>query len=184
MTRIFAFLALFAVLFVGATALLGLSLSDIRNPQNLEAQRWATVHRLSGVAAALAVMFVNGIAATYFIGTSRWCREVVDTYGLDATLWRASAALKRRTFPLSVANMLLAVAMVALGGAADPGASVQLQPVAGVTWAQIHLVAAFAGLAWFIYSSTLQWNNIQANREVIDAIMAEVRHVRAARGLD
>ena len=184
MTRIFAFLALFAVLFVGATAFLGLSLSDIRNPQNLAAQRWATVHRLSGVAAALAVMFVNGIAATYFIGTSRWCREVVETYGLDPALWRASAALKRRTFPLSVANMLLAVAMVALGGAADPGASVQLQPVAGVTWAQIHLVAAFAGLAWLVYSSTLQWNNIQANRVVIDAIMAEVRRVRSARGLD
>lgn len=184
MTRIFAFLALFALLFVGATAMLGLSLGDIRNPQNLDAQRWATVHRLSGVAAALAVMFVNGIAATYFIGTSRWCREVVDTYELDPALWRRSTSLKRRTFPLCVANMLLAVVMVALGGAADPGASLQLQPVGGVTWAQIHLVAAFAGLAWFLYSSVLQWNNIQTNREAIDAIMDEVRKVRAARGLE
>jgi hypothetical protein len=183
-TRIFAILALFAVLFVGATALLGLNLGDIRNPQDLDAQRWATVHRLSGVAAALAVMFVNGIAATYFIGTSRWCREVVETYRLDPLLCRRSTTLKRRTFPLCVANMLLAVVMVALGGAADPGASVQLQPVGGVTWAQIHLVAALAGLAWFVYSSTLQWNNIQANRDVIDAIMIEVRRERAARGLD
>ncbi|MGD9644086.1 MAG: hypothetical protein AB7U73_00130 [Pirellulales bacterium] len=184
MTRIFAILALFAVLFVGATAILGLSLGDIRNPQDRDAQHWATVHRLSGVAAALAVMFVNGIAATYFIGTSRWCREVVETYGLDPALWRRSTSLKRRTFPLCVANMLLAVVMVALGGAADPGASVQLQPIGGITWAQIHLVAAFAGLAWFVYSSTLQWNNIQANRDVIDAIMIEVRRERAARGLE
>src|SRR5687767_4100847 len=40
-------------------------------------------HWLAGVAAAIAVLFANSIAVTYFIGTNRWCKEVVDAYSLD-----------------------------------------------------------------------------------------------------
>ena len=40
---------------------------------------------LTGTSAALAVVFVHSIAVTYFIGTSRWCKEVTETYQLDAS---------------------------------------------------------------------------------------------------
>ena len=51
MTRIFTVLAWLAILMVAANLILGLSLGDIRqlDPTVL---RWATVHRLAGVAAA------------------------------------------------------------------------------------------------------------------------------------
>lgn len=184
MNRIFSILASFALLFLIATMVLGLTLGDLRNPDDHVAQRWGTVHRLSGVAAALAAMFVNGIVATYFVGTSRWCREVSETYGLDMQFVRRSNLLKRRTFPVTVMSMLAIVGIVALGGAADPGATRQLEPLPGLTWAQLHLFGAMLGIAFVAFVFFLQWNNIQANRQVIDDVMAEVRAIRTAKGLE
>lgn len=184
MARIFAILATFSVIAIGATLVLGLTLGDVRNPDDLVTQRWTTIHRLSGVLAALAVMFVNGIVVTYFVGTSRWCREVTEAYDLDRTLLRRSNALKRATFPLAVVNMLVIVGIVALGGAADPGASLRLQPLGSLTWANLHLAGAFIGLTIIAFASVRQWMNIQAHHEVIEGIMAQVREIRAARGLE
>jgi hypothetical protein len=184
MARIFGVLATFAVIFVAATLVLGLTLGDVRNPDDTATQRWATVHRLSGVAAALAVMFANGVVVTYFVGTSRWCREVCDAYGLGTDFVRESNAIKRRTFPLAVFNMLMIVGVVALGGAADPGASLQLKPLGSLTWANIHLIGALLGLTFLVGASLKQWINIQAHHEVIERVMAAVKEMRIARGLD
>ncbi len=41
--------------------------------------RRATLHKMLGIAAALITVLVNFITVSYFIGTSRWCLEVVDT---------------------------------------------------------------------------------------------------------
>ncbi|MBW8883863.1 MAG: hypothetical protein JF612_03605, partial [Planctomycetia bacterium] len=45
-----------------------------------------TLHMLLGAAAALVTLLVNSITVTYFIGTSRWCKEVCEAYGLSAAL--------------------------------------------------------------------------------------------------
>lgn len=39
-----------------------------------------------GIATGLLALFVNSVSVTYFIGTSRWCKEVVDTYELETEL--------------------------------------------------------------------------------------------------
>ena len=75
--------------------------------------RWATVHRLAGVAAGLAVVLVNSIVVTYFIGTSRWVKEVTETYRLDSQFIARSNALKRRTFPWAMLSMLAIVGVIA-----------------------------------------------------------------------
>lgn len=184
MSRIFAVMAVFATVLMAATLVLGLSLGDVTNAEDQTAQRWATVHRLSGVAAALVVVLVNSIAVTYFVGTSRWCREVVETYSLAPDLARRSQRLKRQTFPLAVIGMLTVVGVVALGGAADPAASLQLEPLLGLSWPQWHLVGAMAGLVVIAGSFLWQRTNIEANHEVITAIVEEVRRIRQERGLD
>ncbi len=84
---------------MAAALVLGLYVGDLHQQPSPDTLRWASVHRLLGVAAALVVVLVNSIVVTYFIGTSRWCKEVVETYGLDAQFIRRSVALKRRTFP-------------------------------------------------------------------------------------
>ena len=179
MTRIFAVLALFAVMFMAATLVLGLSLGDIRTDRSLDTQRWATVHRLSGITAGFLVVLVNSIVVTYFIGTSRWVKEVVETYRLDLDYIRRSNALKRRTFPWAVSAMLTIVAVVALGGAADPGAHPGSEQ-----WTQFHLVGSILGLAFIAWASVAEWNKIYANHQVIEEVMNEVRRVRTERGLD
>jgi len=182
--RIFLNLALFALAFLVATMMLGLFLGDVRDPTDSVTQRWATIHRLSGVAVALCLVLVNSIVVTYFIGTSRWCREVVDTYQLDQNFTRRGNAIKRRTFPVAVICMLVAVGMVALGGAADPGASLQLQPLFGLTWANLHLFGALLGTAVMAFGFFIEWSNIHEQRALIQQILDEVRRIRVARGLD
>ena len=120
MERVYSRAAMFAVAPMLATALLGLWIGDLHGQTDRAVLRWGTVHRLSGVFAALMVVLVNSMAVTYFIGTGRWCREVVETYGLSAALTQRAKAIKRAAFPGSVIGMLAVVGIVALGGAADP----------------------------------------------------------------
>ncbi len=179
MTRIFTVLAWFALLLVATNLILGLCLGDIRQPDPT-VQRWATVHRLFGVFAALAVVLVDSIVVTYFIGTSRWAKEVVETYRLDPQLARRTTLLKRRTFPWATLSMLVIVAVIALGGAADPSTH---RPDTA-SWALPHLVGALAGLAFIGWAFVVAWNNIYQNHQAIDDIMAEVKRVRVERGLE
>src|SRR3989337_2072811 len=102
---------------MAAALILGLSVGDLYHDRSADTLRWATVHRLTGVAAALVVVLVNSIVVTYFIGTSRWCKEVSETYGLDRALVHRGTQLKRRTFPWAVMGMLTVVGLIALGGA-------------------------------------------------------------------
>jgi hypothetical protein len=125
--------ATFAVALMMATAGLGLWLGDLHGQTDPAVLRWGTVHRLSGVLAALVVVLVNSMAVTYFVGTSRWVREVVETYGLDAGLVTRSRRLKRSAFPFAVAGMLAVVGIVALGGAADPATGRRCRASVGST---------------------------------------------------
>ncbi len=180
MPRIFTTLAWFALLFMAAELLIGLSLGDIRHDVAEPVQRWGTVHRLMGVAAALVVVLVNSIVVTYFIGTGRWCKEVVTTYQLDDDLIRRSTSLKRRTFPWALVAMLAVIGIAALGAAADPGNG---RPTSQ-DWATPHMLAAMGGLAFIATAFLVQWQNIAANHELIGQVMNEVRRVRQERGLE
>src|SRR5260221_8345580 len=148
MNRFFTPLAATAVLLVLIALALGLWLRtrDIRDSRDRVAQQWATTHRLAGVGAGLIVVLVNSIVVTYFIGTSRWCKEVVETYSLDVELLRRSTRLKRRTFPWAVMAMLAVVGMIALGGAADPGTGLP----GTANWVLPHFIGALVGLAFVI----------------------------------
>src|SRR5947208_14951627 len=86
-----------------------------------------TLHMLLGAAAALVTLLVNSITITYFIGTSRWCKEVCETYRLHGDLVQRSTQLKRGTFPWTLAGILSVIGIVGLGAAADPS---------GANWAQ------------------------------------------------
>jgi amino acid transporter len=176
-TRIFTVLAWLAILMVAANLILGLSLGDIRQ-LDATTLRWATVHRLLGVAAALAVVFANSIVVTYFIGTSRWAKEVVETYSLDVEFIRRTTVLKRRTFPWATLSMLVIVGVIALGGAADPATN---RPGTD-DWVTPHLIGSILGLAFIAWAAVIEWNNIFQNQQAIYDIQAEVRRIRIERG--
>jgi len=141
---------------------------------------WFRVHLLLGVGTSLTVILVNCIAVTYFIGTGRWCREVVETYQLDPALAARSQQLKRRSFPWATLGIVSALVVSALGAAADPGT---LRSTTDF-WATPHMVAAFAGFLIIAWAFFIQWANIGENHAVIEEIVARVGEVRRERGLE
>ena len=139
-----------------------------------ELQGWFRVHMLLGVMTSLGVILVNCIAVTYFIGTGRWCREVVETYQLDPALAARSQRLKRRSFPWATLGIIAALSISALGAAADPGNTVATSE----RWATPHMMAALAGLLLIAWAFFVQWGNIAEHHVVIDEIVAGVDRAR------
>jgi hypothetical protein len=182
MTRILLTLASISVLLLLAELLIGFSLGDLYAPHELplDTLRWSTVHRLTGLAAALVVVFVESVIVTYFIGTSRWCKEVVETYQLDRSWIQQSNRLKRQTFPWALAGMLAVVGVISLGAASDPGSRLANPHM----WAIWHFVGAIAGVALIAWTYVVAWNKVVANHAIIDQLVAEVRRIRRDRGLD
>ena len=179
MTRILFTLASLSLILLLTALVLGLLIGDLYAPRpSEETLNWATVHRLTGIAAALAVVFVESVVVTYFIGTSRWCKEVVETYGLDRTAVAMSNRLKRATFPWALAGMFAVIGIIALGGAADPATG---RPDTQ-TWVQWHFVAAIGGIVLIAWTYVVAWNNVLANHAIIERIVAEVGRIRHERG--
>jgi hypothetical protein len=166
MERMFVRVAAFAVALLAATAALGLWIGDLHGTLDPGLLRWATVHRLSGVLTALVVVLVNSITVTYFIGTGRWCKEVVEAYGLDRAFAARSTALKRSAFPFALLGMLA----TGRAGSRD--------------WVTAHLVGGIGLAAAIAWCFRAQFGAIVRQHRLIDEVMAEVRRERAARGLD
>ena len=180
MVQIFPVLASFSLLLYLAAVVLGLGIGDLyADPLSEETWLWRRIHMLTGTATALVVVLVHSILVTYFIGTSRWCKEVTETYLLDSVHAARSTELKRKTFPWCLLGMLTVIVVGALGAAADPGNG---RPNTA-SQAIVHQYAAFVGLAlvaWTYYRSLL---NIVDNQEVIQKIVAAVDGIRRERGL-
>jgi hypothetical protein len=180
-TRIFPTLASLSLMLLAVAMGLGLSIGDLYADPPLESTiHMRGRHMLTGTGAMLAVVFVECIVVTYFIGTSRWCKEVTETYRLPPADLAASTLLKRRTFPWCLMGMLTVVAVGALGAAADPGTGRE----GTASMADVHLMAALAGLAIIAWTYYRAWLNIAANQAVIGRIVAQVQRIRAERGLD
>jgi len=180
MTRILTTLAALSLVLLLAALLLGMSVGDLYHVPSADTLHLATVHRLTGVAAALGVVFVESVVATYFIGTSRWCKEVTETYRLDAAPVRESNRLKRRAFAVALVGMLTVVGIITLGAAGDPAtgrANTQ-------AWTVYHFSAAMAGVAVIAWTYFAAWQYVGLNHTIIQQIVAEVGEIRRQRGLE
>jgi len=139
-----------------------------------------TLHMLLGSAAALVTLLVCSVTITYFIGTTRWCKEVCDAYEIGPQLAEQSTRLKRGAFPWALAGIFSVILIVGLGAAADPS---------GANWSRSsqfvnpHYAAAMIGLVIVIISFWMQSTRIAENHEVIQRILAEVEKIRIARNL-
>jgi hypothetical protein len=136
-------------------------------------------HWLSGVAAAIAVLLANSIVVTYFIGTNRWCKEVVDAYSLDRVYVAESTALKRRAFPWALLGMLSVIGVALLGGLADPRISIAGE----IDWPTWHFLAALSAIGLIAAVFYVQWTHVARHHALIGRVMRDVERIRAERGL-
>ena len=139
-----------------------------------------SIHILVGIGATLFVVLVCSISVTYFIGTGRWCREVIEVYGLAPEILRENQLLKLKSFPWALIGILTALAISALGAAADPGTGMASTD----RWVMPHLFAALAGICLISYCLYALWGCIVRNHRVIDLVMREVRTRRTGLELD
>lgn len=140
----------------------------------------AEYHKLLGLGAAIVTILVNSIVVTYFIGTSRWCQEVIDTYQLSTDYVAQSKRLKRRTFPWSLIGMLSVLAISGCGAASDPLNSLP----SSAQWVPIHLSVALGGIALIVVSFIAQSASLKSNLELIRRIMEDVERIRGEKHLD
>jgi hypothetical protein len=139
-----------------------------------------TRHMLLGILAALMTLLACSISITYFVGTSRWFKEVVDTYKLNLTYVTESQQIKRRSFRWSVLGALAILGVVGLGAAAEPTwANAQHSQ----TYVMPHYLAALAAIALLIVSFVAQFLSLDANSKLIETVMGDVRRIRQERGL-
>jgi len=137
-----------------------------------------TFHFLMGLLAALVTVLINSISLTYFIGTSRWCREVVETYSLDPHLIERSKKIKRRNFPWALSGILLVLAVITLGGASDPGANTSNS----ASWVLPHRLLAIGGSCWIVWAFLQQVGLVGAHHELIEEILGLVKEKREGEG--
>ncbi len=176
MSRVFVTLAFLSLTLMVTALVLGLGIGQLHPGADAQTLRWASVHRLVGIAAALAVILVNSIAVTYFVGTSRWTKEVAEMYQLPASLVRAAQQLKWRTFPWLLVGMLAVVGVSALGAASDPAT--------GRAGTEYHLSGAVCAIGLVCFSYVQAWNSMHTNFHLIQQVMAAVQAIRRERGLD
>lgn len=186
MDRIFTSLASFTILLMLIAVGLGLALhaADPRDLTSEAASPWYRTHFMVGLGVGLTVVLVNSLVMTWFIGTSRWCKEVVETYSLDRGFIARSNRLKRNAFPYALANMLIAIGVLSLGAAADPSSNFKIAAPGGLSWAQWHWLAAVGAVAAVAAASMVEWRTIRENQQIIHDVMDAVNVARRQRGLE
>lgn len=137
-------------------------------------------HMLVGILGALVTLLVCSVSITYFIGTSRWLKEVVETYKLDRAYVTDSARIKRRSFRWSVAGALAILAVVLLGGAAEPTLA---NAPSAASFVAPHYVAGLLSIAFLAVSFIMQGVSLAENGQLVERVMGDVRRIRAERGL-
>jgi hypothetical protein len=135
-------------------------------------KRW---HVWSGIAATLIILLVNSITVTYFIGTSRWCREVADAYGAGDELAAQCARLKRSNFPWAFSSIIALLVMIGFGAASDLTANF----TSAERWVIPHTLTAFIGTTWIIWSFRTQGRKLAENQHIINGVLQLVREIQS-----
>ena len=126
-----------------------------------------SLHFVLGVFTAVICVLVNAISVTYFIGTTKWCNEVVDAYSLDPEYAHKSTRLKKSTFPWSFTGVLTIILIVAFGGASDPATEI----TSTADWVSVHFMLSILGTMFLIVSFLQQVGKIGAHYDVIQEIV-------------
>lgn len=161
------FLALLATFGIGLASWLR---GAVHNPDDST----YILHFSLGLFTVLATLALHCLVFIYFLGTGRWVKEVAIAYRIpDAPLPKLTRDLKRRTFPVALAAMLVPIATAAAGTA------VQRQEWHWI----IHFSLAILTLAVNAWAFLVEYRNVSTNAGVIEEVMREVDRIRAERGL-
>ncbi|MGY8768966.1 MAG: hypothetical protein ACKVH8_11150 [Pirellulales bacterium] len=136
----------------------------------------AGIHMILGTLAAICTVLASCVCLTYFVGTSRWCKEVTEAYHFDPAPAERSAIMKRLAFQLAVATMTTMMLLVAIGSlvASTSDYFRDWSPVMVTP----HMVFGFAALAFVAFAFIKQMQLVTENYQIIRQISEQVQKVR------
>jgi hypothetical protein len=156
---------------VGTLLLATLALGLIASGEDRSAGHvWHDVHFLLGLLTTMATLLVHSIVFTYFLGTTRWVKEVVRVYGLPEWVEAQAIKNKRRAFPFELWGMIVIGVTAWLGAAADTRAG--FDPL----W---HLGVAAAALAFNLGAFVVEYASIVAQARLLLEVKGQADRLRA-----
>lgn len=181
MKRTFLVLMLIGLLSLGGAFFLGWSVGD---PTLRSSQGRVGTHMLAGMSALLLNMMVHAIALTYFMGTGRWLEETTNAYRLSPVAYQESKKLKYRTVLAMTACLAMLITTGGFGAAADPASAVGFQGWGGIPPGMIHMMIALTTVGLNLGVNLAEYLAIARNGELVNQVLAEVRAIRMAKGLE
>ena len=179
-TRIFLTLASVSTMLLLTVFFIGLNIGDPKLPDAQSLISWHMMLALSGLVFAA---LVHALSLTYFMGTGRWMEDVSKAYQLDAHWRNETKRLKHRTLPLMSLSLLLLLVTIGFGAAADPASKMGFEGWGGLSAGMCHMLTAFATVGVNVFANVREFQAIERNGELVNAVMQKVRELRVARGL-
>lgn len=134
-------------------------------------ESWHGVHLLLGLVTMLATLLVHSIAFTYFLGTTRWVKEVVQIYGMPEWVHAQALRNKRRAFPFELGSMVAIALTTWAGGAVHT----RDWPIAR----ELHLAAATLTIGFNLGAYVAEYLAIVAQARLLLEVKARADRQRA-----
>jgi hypothetical protein len=160
MHRIFAGMAIWAVIFMLGEGALGILTKHFE-------PRLVGWHMVAGVFVGIYVSILQVMVMFHFIGSGKEIKQAMEVVGADADVVKRLRRMKMQVMPAATFAPILVGAGVILGGGAHTGA------LGG--WAWIHWALAGAGLLLNLYSFPIEYRCLVANLELLKEVDERLR---------
>ncbi len=160
MHRIFAGMAIWAVIFMAGEGVLGV-LTKHYQPGLVG---W---HMVLGVFIGVYVSILQVMVMFHFIGSGKEIKQAIEVLGGDSDVIQRLRKMKMQVMPAATFAPILVGAGVILGGGAHTKALGD--------WAWIHWGLSYAGLALNLYAFPIEYRCLVANLELLKEVDARIR---------
>lgn len=186
MSRIFLSLVIAQYLCAGFAFYRGLSLRGLNllDPTDMAAQSAISFHLNFGLFVIVICFFCHAVLLTYFMGTGRWLEETCTAYDMGGEFRKNNMQLKWRAYPAMTVCFVLLLGVMITGVSADPGSKIDFTGWGGMSAARIHLTTVIVTMSINLAVNIWEYLAIRRNGELVKSVMAKVREMRLARGLE
>lgn len=160
MHRIFAGMAIWAVIFMVGEGALGV-LTKRFQPALVG---W---HMVFGVFVGIYVSILQVMVMFHFIGSGKEIKQAIAVVGGDADVIQRLRKMKMQVMPAATFAPILTGAGVILGGGAHTGAL--------GAWAWVHWALALSGLALNLYAFPIEYRCLVANLELLKEVDEKIK---------
>ncbi len=182
MKRIFITLTAISTVLLLTAFVLGWISGD---PKSLDeaVRQGVSLHRLMSLAALIFATLVHAILLTYFMGTGRWLEETSAAYSLGEVWMEENQSLKYRSIMAMTCAVVVLIGTGACGAAIDPTGTVGFKGFGAFSGATIHFFSAITAVTVNLLVNAKEYQAVNRNNQIIDAVMDEVHRIRKEKGL-